>query len=290
MRCLVTGGAGFVGSALIRDLVRVSERVISLDSYESGSVANHVPGVTYLRGSTAAWDAHQELVDFAPTHVFHFGEFSRIVPSFDDPELVLESNLTGTHRIVMYALRKGAKLVYSGSSAIFGDSMRDQHLNPYAWTKAKNVELIRNFGEWFGLKYAIAYFYNVYGPGQISTGAYATVIGVFERQFREQRPLTVVEPGTQTRAFTHISDIVAGLRLVAERGDGDGYFLGTETNVAILDVVAMFESDFVMVPERRGERLSSQINASRAREELAWAPRVDLASYVAEVRARCSKA
>lgn len=279
---LVTGGAGFVGSNLIKTLLgqKGVDRITSLDDYSSGSHANHHDGVTYVHGHTA--DIEQLLCDLTPDTIFHFGEFSRIVPSFDDPDRTFSANLTGTFRVILYAIRRDAKLIYSGSSSIFGNDMEDQHLNPYSWCKAKNIELIRNAAQWFRLRFAICYFFNVFGPGQISTGPYATVIGIFERQFAANEPLTVVRPGTQTRAFTHIDDIVQGILLVADKGEGDRYFLGTDENTSILEIVGMFGSEHVFVSERRGERLQSIIHESRARTELGWSPVHTLSNYIRE--------
>ncbi|RPF81679.1 MAG: NAD-dependent epimerase/dehydratase family protein [Rhodothermaceae bacterium TMED105] len=285
---LVTGGAGFVGSSIIKELKkRDNDCVIkSLDNYTSGYASNHIEGVEYIEGDTWDIDTIETLEAFQPDLVFHFGEFSRIVPSFEHPELALKSNQYGTLQVLNYCLRKKAKLVYSGSSAIFGNDMKDQHLNPYSWSKAKNIELIHNFKDWFGLQFAICYFYNVYGPGQILNGTYATVIGIFEKQFAQSLPLTVVSPGTQTRAFTHISDIVSGVLLVASQGEGDRYFLGNTENVSILDVADMFGSTYTLIPERRGERVKSVIHESRARTELGWIPKVELRKYIKE---QCTK-
>ena len=204
--------------------------------------------------------------------------------SFEHSAETFRSNAFGTFVVAKFAADVGAKLVYSGSTAIFGNDMADQHLNPYAWTKAKNVELLQNMRAWFGLRYAICYFYNVFGPLQITTGPYATVIGIFERQRAAGEALTVVSPGTQTRAFTHVDDIVEGVIRVGDSGDGDGYLLGTTENLSILDVAEMFGGPFTFVSPRRGERQSSKILPSRARTELGWRPNRCLEEYVASLK------
>lgn len=284
-RCLVTGGAGFVGSALVRALAQRTDvqQVVSLDDYSSGSEDNHVASATYVRASTTS--VPEALPEgFVPTIVFHFGEFSRVVLSLDDPLRTFLSNQYGTACVARYAAACGAKLVYSGSTAMLGNAGADQHLNPYAWTKAKNVELLRNFATWYDLEYACCYFYNVFGPGQIRYGPYATVVGIFEEQAARGEPLTVVSPGTQTRAFTHIADIVKGVLLVAEHGQGDDYLLGTDENISIMDLAKLFEMPYTMVAARRGERTHSCILPSRARTELGWAPTQSVRDYIRDVR------
>jgi UDP-glucose 4-epimerase len=284
---LVTGGAGFVGSSLIRRLLANDEdlQVVSIDNYFTGSAARHVrdPRARYVHGNTidvmALWD---DLRLGVPATVYHLGEYSRIPQSFEEPDRVWEYNLRGTKEVVRLCRRFDAKLVYAASSSRFGNDGQDENLTPYSWTKAKNVEFIRNTHEWFGLDHAIAYCYNVYGPGQISVGPYATVIGIFEEQFRAGKPLTVAEPGTQSRDFTHVDDIVAGLVLCAERGFGDGYLLGRGEELQIIEVARMFGADTIMIPPRRGERYRGLADTSLARS-IGWEPKISLADYVAEV-------
>jgi UDP-glucose 4-epimerase len=283
---LVTGGAGFVGGALVRSLLTEypDAAIVSLDNYFTGSPENHVndPRVTYVDGSTVdiakIW-AGRGLP--APEIVFHLGEYSRIVQSFEDHDLTWDFNLLGTKEVVKFTAGHGAKLIYAGSSSKFGNDGEDENLNPYAWTKAKNIEYIKNYSNWFGLDYAITYFYNVYGPGQITNGKYATVIGIFERQYLAGEPLTVVSPGTQTRDFTHIDDIVRGIVLVARGGSGDGYLLGAGNEWPLAEVAKMFGTEFVLVPSLRGERTRGQADITRA-AGLGWSPERKLDEYVAE--------
>jgi UDP-glucose 4-epimerase len=281
---LVTGGAGFVGANLIKALLAdyPAAAIVSLDNYFTGTPENHVndPRVTYIDGSTAdlakIW-ADRGLPN--PEIVFHLGEYSRIVQSFEDHDLTWDFNLLGTKEVVKFASAKGAKLIYAGSSSKFGNDGEDENLNPYAWTKAKNIEYIKNYASWYGLDYAITYFYNVYGPGQITQGRYATVIGIFERQYLAGEPLTVVSPGTQTRDFTHVDDIVRGILLVAKKGSGDGYLLGAGHERPLLEVARMFRTDVVLIPALRGERVRGQADNSKA-IELGWRVEHDLADYV----------
>lgn len=286
---LVTGGAGFIGTHLIRALLQhwPAAEIISVDNYFTGSMSNHVddPRVRYLAGSTLdlnrLW-VRRRLAD--PQITFHLGEYSRIVQSFADFEEVWEFNLRGTKEVVTFCHERNSRLVYAGSSSKFAD-VGAEHLSPYSWTKAKNIEYIKNFQSWYGLDYVVTYFYNVYGPGQIESGSYATVIGIFENQLASGLPLTVVEPGTQTRDFTHVEDIVDGILLCAERGRGDGYELGTSIEISIMELAELFGGEVEMIPERTGERKRGRADATKARQ-LGWEPQHSLPEYVAGVRAR----
>jgi UDP-glucose 4-epimerase len=286
---LVTGGAGFVGSHLIRRLLTEypDAAIVSLDNYFTGTPDNHAddPRVTYLEGSTL--DIAKVWRDRglpAPKIVYHMGEYSRIVRSFEDHDLTWEFNLRGTKEVVQFAHDHQARLVYAGSSSKFGNDGQDEHLNPYAWTKAKNVEYLKNFSDWFGLDFVVTYFYNAYGPGQIRSGKYATVIGIFEDHLERGVPLPVVAPGTQTRDFTHIDDIVSGIVTCAEHGSGDGYLLGTGHEWPILDVAKMFGGEIEMIPALPGERVRGRADTTKARD-LGWAPQRDLPGYIADVTA-----
>jgi UDP-glucose 4-epimerase len=285
---LVTGGAGFVGSNLIRALMvrQPDAQIVSVDNYLSGRSDNHVndPRVTYIDASTV--DIHQVWATGgydSPKVVYHMGEYSRIVQSFDEFDLTWEYNIRGTKEVISFCALHDARLVYAGSSSKFGNDGRDEHLNPYAWTKAKNVELIKNYHDWYGLDHVITYFYNVYGPGQIQDGRYATVIGLFERQYERGEPLTVVSPGTQTRDFTHITDIVDGILLCAEKGQGDGYLLGTGREWQLIEVAELFGGNYVLTPALRGERVRGRADTTKARD-LGWTPRHALDEYIAEFR------
>ena len=284
MNILVTGGAGFIGSNLIYELKKLYENVniISVDNYTSGKVENHIEGVKYIKGNTWNIKEIKELQNFNPKYVFHFGEFSRIVLSFEKPNETFQSNTFGTQQILQYCVEKNSKLIYSGSSAIFGNKMKDQNLNPYAWTKSKNIELIHNYKDWFGLNFAICYFYNVFGPNQISTGPYSTVIGIFEDQYKNNQSLTIVEPGTQTRCFTHIEDIIDGIILVAEKGNGDKYFLGTKENISIINIAKMFNHPYILIEKRKGERDTSSIIESKI-QELGWNPKHNIRDYINKI-------
>lgn len=274
---LVTGGAGFIGSHLIEKLVAAGAVVYSLDDYSTGTKENHMKGATYIEGKTVDIE---RLVTLRPDLIYHLGEYARVEKSFDDMERVWESNKSGTFAVLEFARRHGAKLIYAGSSTKFGDGGLGRDQSPYAWTKASNTELVRNYGSWFGLPYAITYFYNVYGPREIAKGSYATVIGIFKEQWKTGKPLTVVSPGTQKRNFTHVEDIARGLVLVGDQGEGDDYGLGAEAAYSILDIAKMFGTDIAMLPERKGNRMDSSIDLARSKNELGWQATMRIEDYI----------
>ena len=276
---LVTGGAGFVGSNLIKKLIEENPEVniTSLDNYFTGKPENHIAGVEYYIGNT--WEADSIFENRKFDTVFHFGEYSRIVQSFRDIDFVHRSILSGTPIILELCRKWEAKLIYSASSSKFGNEGKDENLSPYSWMKSKMVELIKNYGEWYDLQYEICYFFNVYGPGQITTGDYATVVGIFERQYKEGKKCTVVTPGTQTRDFTHIGDIVSGLVKASQRMDNKEWHLRSGVNVSIIDVAEMF-GEWKLIPERRGERFTSEEFPSDTEVKLNWKPEYNLQDWI----------
>ena len=283
---LVTGGAGFVGSNLIKRLKQdyPAARIVSLDNYMSGSSDNHVSGVEYYHGHTM--DAHLifENLEVPFDTVYHFGEYSRIVQSFDDIQIAFDSILVGTPRILELCRQWNAKLIYSASSSKFGNEGKDENLAPYSWMKAKMVELIKNYGEWFGLEYQINYFFNVYGPNQITKGDYATVVGIFERQFNNGEACTVVSPGTQSRDFTHVDDIIEGVIKSSTIDENGGeWFLRSGVSRTIIEVAEMF-GDYTFIPERRGERTHSAIVENNTNEILGLNPQDRLAEWIESVK------
>jgi len=274
---LVTGGAGFVGSNLCRRLQASGHRVFSLDNYFTGIPGNHVQGVDYREGHTRDI---AKLVPETPDLIYHLGEYSRVEKSLSEPGLVWDLNKEGTFAVLEFARGNGAKLVYAGSSTKFGDGGLGRDQSPYAWTKATNTELIRNYGIWYGLKYAITYFYNVYGPGE-RAGAYGTVIEIFRQMRLRGEPLIVNAPGVQKRNFTHVEDIIDALLLIGEMGQGDDFGIGDEKAYSILQVAEMFGSEIVMGPEVAGNRMGSDIDTSKTRL-LGWQPRRNLRDYICE--------
>ena len=280
-KILVTGGAGFVGSHLCEKLSQhPSYEVFSLDNYFTGTFANHMNNVTYIKGDTIDI---KELVTFIPDMVYHLGEYSRVEQSFDDIETVWRYNKDGVFAVLEFVRRAGCKILYAGSSTKFGDGGLGRSASPYAWAKATNTELVMNYGNWFNVPYAITYFYNAYGPREIQTGKYATLIALFKDKMQKGLPLTVVSPGTQKRNFTHVDDIISALMLVGEHGYGDDFGIGSDEAFSILEVAQMYNGEIQMLPERRGNRMSAEV-VSEKTKKLGWIPKKRLEDYIQECR------
>ena len=260
---LVTGGAGFVGSNLIELLIKKNNyRIFSLDNYSTGLKENHINSkrVKYFKGKTSNISKIFKNYKKNIVVVFHFGEFSRIFQSFEYFNECFDSNSLGSKEVFKFCLENKIKLIYSATSASLGNGGSDKNLSPYAFSKAKNLELLENFKKWFNLKYEIIYFYNVYGKRQIETGRMATVIGIFENQFKNNKPLTVVRPGTQTRRFTHISDTIDVCYLAWKLNKCIHYSISHKKSYSIIDVAKMFRRKIIYLPPRKGERFTSSLS------------------------------
>lgn len=281
---LVTGGAGFIGSYLCEHLVQdKNNRVISLDSYFTGSKDNHVEGVEYIEGETKDIE---NLITEIPDIIYHLGEYSRVLTSFDDIDFVWRLNMLGTFNVLEFCKKNKVRLIYAGSSTKFGEFDDDGHgedQSPYAFFKSTNTKLVNNYGRWFGLDYAITYFYNVYGNREISEGKYATVIGIFARKHKNGEPLSITSPGTQKRAFTSVNDTVEGVVLVGEKGVGDGYCIGTEKVYSIFEIAEMFGDNIEMLSAKKGDRKYSKINLTKMKE-LGWEAKHDVKDYIKKLK------
>jgi len=258
---VITGGAGFVGSNLIKYLLKKTKYdIISLDNYSTGSHKNHVKStrVKYIKSDSK--NISKVLKNPKKIHsLFHFGEFARIYQSFLKMEECINSNSIGSNAVFNFCFTNNIKLIYSATSATIGNKGNDKNLSPYSFTKAKNLELLENLKKWFKFKFEIIYFYNVYGPNQISTGNMATVIGIFEDLYRKKKPLTVVKPGTQSRRFTHIDDTVKACYLAWKQNKCRHYSISNRESHSILEVAKMFQSKIKLLASRRGERYASAL-------------------------------
>jgi UDP-glucose 4-epimerase len=261
---VITGGAGFIGSNLIKFLVRKTNfKIISIDNYSSGTKKNHIINskIKYLKSNTK--DISKTLNPYKNkiNSIFHFGEFSRIYQSFANMDLCIKSNTIGSNEVFNFCLSNKIKLIYSATSASIGNSGQDKNLSPYAFTKSKNLEMLENLKKWFKFKYEVIYFYNVYGPNQISSGSMATVIGIFENQYSKNKPLTVVKPGSQTRRFTHINDTVEACYYAWKKNKCRHYSISNKTSYSVLQVAKMFNRRIKFLPARLGERYASALTS-----------------------------
>ena len=259
---IVTGGAGFVGSNLISLLLKkTNKKILSIDNYSSGSKKNHIKNkrVRYIFGNTLNIEEKISKYKKDINAVFHFGEFPRIYQSFKKFDECLMSNSIGTNAVFKYCLQNKIKLIYSATSATLGNDGKDKNLSPYAFTKSKNLELLENLKKWFNFKFEVVYFYNVYGPGHIKKGPMATVIGIFENNFKNKKPLTVVKPGSQTRRFTHIRDTVNVCYEAWIKNKCAHYSISHKQSYSIIEVAKMFKSKIVYLKKRPGERFASAL-------------------------------
>ncbi len=261
---IITGGAGFVGSNLISLLLKKTNyNIISIDNYSSGYKKNHVKhiNVKYIHGDTKNISLLLNRYKKKIHSLFHFGEFSRIYQSFLKFNECIESNSIGSHAVFNFCLKNKIKLIYSATSASLGNSGQDKNLSPYAFSKAKNLELLENLKKWFRMNFEIIYFYNVYGPKQIRVGNMATVIGIFEDHFLSKKPLPVVKPGNQTRRFTHIDDTVEACFNAWKKNKCRHHSITNKINYKIIDVAKMFNSEIKLLPNRKGERFASALSS-----------------------------
>ena len=282
-KILVTGGAGFVGTNLINLLLKKTKfKIISIDDYSSGTKNNHIRNnrVKYYRGNTKniaeIIKNPREIIA-----VFHFGEFARIYQSFKKMNQCINSNSVGTNGVFNYCLKNKIKLIYSATSASLGNKGNDKNLSPYAFTKAKNLELLENLKKWFNFKYEVIYFYNVYGPYQICEGDMATVIGIFENHYKKRKTLPVVKPGTQTRRFTHIFDTVDVCYMAWKRKLCRHYSIANKKEYSIKEVAKMFNTKIRYLPKRKGERYASALtNKSLSNKVYKYFGKIELKNYI----------
>ena len=302
---LVIGGCGFVGAALVTKLLSVSPhaKVYVLDnfstSYDSPIAKvflEHPEDTTYIANDRLvyfkgnSWEVSTWCSQINPDVVFHFGEFSRINQSWKETEKCMQSNLYGTTCVLEYCVKKRSMLVYSASSAILSASGATEDAasaTPYTWSKAKMVELVKLYQKWYGLQYLITYFYNVYGPGQITTGPYATVIGRFVHQASNGKSLTVVEPGTQMRCFTHIDDIISGIVFGLQHlANGTEFPISSPDEISIIQLAQTIKQlclhtvNIQLTASERGNRQTSAKTLPDRLRALGWDTHHELMKYL----------
>jgi UDP-glucose 4-epimerase len=281
---VVTGGAGFIGSNLISELLKYKKfRILSIDNYSSGFVKNHIKNkrVKYLKGSTKYVENILKIYTDKIHSIFHFGEFARIYQSFKKINECFSSNIEGSSNVFNFALKNKIRLVYSATSASLGNKGKDMNLSPYAFSKAKNLELLENLKKWFNFRYEVIYFYNVYGKGQICKGDMATVIGIFEDCFRLGKKLPVVRPGTQERRFTHVSDTVKACIFAWKKNKSKHYSISSKQSYSIVKVAKMFKNNVKYLPKREGERFASALTKMNLNNKIIrLSAKIKLKSYI----------
>ena len=280
---IVTGGAGFIGSNLIKYLLEKTDlKIISIDNYSTGTKKNHVnhKNVKYIKGENINISKILKSYKKRIKAIYHFGEFSRIYQSFLMTKKCLNSNIYNSFEVINFAKDNKIKIIYSATSSNLGNKGKDENLSPYAWTKSKNIELIKNYSKWFGLKYELVFFYNVYGPKQIAVGPMSALIGIFETQFKKKKLLTVVNPGTQQRDFTHIDDIVVGCYLALIKGKQNEYMLCTNKSYSIVQIAKMFKTKFRFIKSRPGDRFGSTILNNNAKKILGFKAKKSIKDYI----------
>ena len=281
---VVTGGAGFIGSNLICELLKFKKfRILSVDNYSSGLVKNHINNkqVKYLKGNTK--NIENLLINYnGKIHsIFHFGEFARIYQSFKKINECFSSNIEGSLSVFNFAKKNKIRLIYSATSASLGNSGKDMNLSPYAFSKAKNLELLENLRKWFNFRYEIIYFYNVYGDKQICKGDMATVVGIFEDCFRLGKKLPVVRPGTQERRFTHVFDTVKACIFAWRKNKSKHYSISSKQSYSILELAKMFKSKIRYLPKREGERFASALTKMNLNNKIIrLSAKIKLSDYI----------
>jgi len=281
---VVTGGAGFVGSNLIKLFLKKTKlKIISIDDYSSGTKKNHIENknVIYINANTKDISITLNKYKKKINSIFHFGEFARIFQSFLQMNKCIQSNTIGTNAVIDFCLKNNIRLIYSATSASLGNRGKDKNLSPYAFTKTKNLEFLENLKRWFNFKYEVIFFYNVYGPNQISKGDMATVIGIFEENYLKKKPLPIVKPGSQSRRFTHIDDTVRICYKAWKNNKCKYYSISNKKSYSINQVAALFKTKVKYLPSRKGERYASALSSmSLNNRVLRSYGKIDLKDYV----------
>ena len=288
MKILVTGGVGFIGTNLIKRLLKDGHKVVSLDNYSTGKKENEQKGCKYFDVDLRLTKDYSFFMD-NPDVIFHIAALPRIQPSFEAPSITFNSNVVSTQNICEWARTNGnIPVVYAGSSSIHGD----KYANPYTFTKWLGEEVCKMYSNIFKLPVTICRFYNVYGHHQASDGAYCNVLGIFERQYKNGEPLTITGDGEQRRDFTNVEDIVDGLirvsnRLTLFKGGhivGEEFEFGNGKNYSINELVEGFGKEYPKeyIPKWEGEVRESLCVDTKSRKELGWKPKGDIIQFIRE--------
>jgi UDP-glucose 4-epimerase len=282
-KVLVTGGAGFVGTNLVKRLHNDGNEVYVIDNLSAGKEANYIDGVHYIVEDTKHIESTLSNINWKPDTIFHLGEYSKITPSFDEIEKVFDYNIKGSFAVLQYARKNNIPVVYAASSTRL--ALEGENHSPYSFFKALVVQMVKNYGDWYGLQYSICYFYNVYGEYQGTwNNEWQTVMGIFENQYRNKQPLTVVGDGLQRRDFTYAGDIVNGLIAASQQIKNEEYQLGSGKDYSILEVASMFDTDITFIPARRGDRRYGRADVDKTLASLGWKAEMTLERWIRQIK------
>jgi UDP-glucose 4-epimerase len=280
---LITGGCGFVGTNLVKQLYKEGNNIIVIDNYFAGKHENEIEGVIYINDHTK--NILTIDLPFKPDLIFHLGEYSKITPSYNEIDTVFDLNILGSFAILEYVKKYNIPIVYAASSTRL--ALEGENHSPYSFFKSTIVQLLKNYSEWFGSKYSICYFYNVYGEHQDTcNNGWETVISIFEKQMKKNQPLTVVGDGSQRRDFTYVGDIVRGLIQASKKLKNEEYQLGSGEDFSILEVAKMFSNNITFIPERKGDRKYSKANVEDTFNKLGWKPEMNLKKWINYIKTR----
>jgi len=275
-RALVTGGAGFIGTNLIKLLLKNNFDVTSIDNYFTGSERNHITGATYIKQDILNISNFSEYGLFDV--VFHLAAIARIQPSFNLPVEYFENNAVATMKIAKFCVDTNIPLIYAGSSSHHSGKFK----NPYTFSKDVGEEIINLFQQHYNLNASVARFYNVYGPHHLKQGGYCTVIGKWEYAIETKHPIVIYGDGTKRRDFTHVHDIVSALLLIFEKNAwGHIFELGTGTNYSIHEIANMFEYDSIVYDkDKPGEAINTLCDSTLAKNVLNWECKFNIKDYI----------
>lgn len=276
MKILVTGGAGFIGTNLIKELLKEKHKVQSLDNYSTGLKSNELVGCRYWYGDIQNISTMDKDFDV----VFHMAAVARIQPSFERPEEYINTNFNGTYEVVKFCVKYNIPLIYAGSSSKHSGRFK----NPYTFSKDIGEDIIKLYEEHFGLKASIARFYNVYGPYQLLEGGYTTLIGKWINNIRNRIQCVIYGNGEQRRDFTHVDDIVNALVLIMKKESyGYEFELGRGKNHSINEVAKMFGIEPLYESAKKGEAKDTLNKSTLAKDVLGWNPTKNLEDYIKNI-------
>ena len=280
MKILVTGGAGFIGSNLIKHLLNKGHEVISLDNYSTGLRKNHIDGCTYYTNSIHNITGYDDKFMKNMDVVYHMAAIARIQPSFSRPEEYIDVNFDGTYEVVKYCIKNNTPLIYAGSSS----KHSGRYKNPYTFSKDLGEDIIKLYQTHFGLEATITRFYNVYGPYQLTEGGYTTLIGRWLNNIKNGIKCEIYGDGEQRRDFTHVEDIVEALiKIIEGKHYGYDFELGRGKNISVNEVAEMMNVTPTYKDPKPGEARHTLNTDTTANEILGWKPQINLVDYLKNI-------